>query len=60
MNTRKLSMIALLLMAATQGAMAQSNPVIVKHGVEEADKWTANPNPAASGQTVTVNYNGTL
>ena len=61
MNTRKLSMIALLLMAAMQGAMAQNdNPVIVKHGVEEADKWTADPNPAASGQTVTVNYNGTL
>jgi hypothetical protein len=53
-------MIALLLMAATQGAVAQSNPVTVKQGVEEADKWTANPNPAASGQTVTVTYNGTL
>ena len=53
-------MIALLLMAATQGAVAQSYPVIVKHGVEEADKWTANPNPAASDQTVTVSYNGTL
>ena len=61
MNTRKLSMIALLLMAAMQGAMAQSgNPVTVKQGVEEADKWTANPNPAASGQTVTVTYDGTL
>ncbi len=61
MNTRKSSVIALLLMAATQGAVAQSgNPVTVKQGVEEADKWTANPNPAASGQTVTVNYNGTL
>jgi len=60
MNTRKLSMIALLLMAATQGAVAQSYPVIVKHGVEEAGKWTADPNPASSDQTVTVTYNGTL
>ena len=61
MNTRKLSMIALLLMAATQGAMAQSGyPVIVKHGVEEAGNWSANPERAASGQTVTVTYNGTL
>ena len=61
MKNKKNFILALLLMAATQGAVAQSgNPVTVKQGVEEADKWTATPNPAASGQTVTVNYNGTL
>jgi hypothetical protein len=53
-------MIALLLMAATQGAVAQSGNVTVKQGVEEADKWTANPNEATEGQTVTVTYDGTL
>ena len=54
-------MIALLLMAATQGAVAQTGyPVIVKHGVEEAGNWSATPERAASGQTVTVTYNGTL
>ena len=54
-------MIALLLMAATQGAVAQTGyPVVVKHGVEEADNWSANPERAASGQTVTVTYDGTL
>lgn len=61
MKSRKLSMIALLLMAATQGAVAQTGyPVIVKHGVEEAGNWSANPERAASGQTVTVTYDGTL
>ena len=61
MKSRKSSMIALLLMAATQGAVAQTGyPVIVKHGVEEAGNWSANPERAASGQTVTVTYDGTL
>jgi len=42
-------MIALLLMAATQGAVAQTGyPVIVKHGVEEAGNWSATPKRPAS------------
>ena len=58
MKNKKNFILALLLMAATQGAVAQSgNPVTVKQGVEEADKWTT-PNEAAEGQLVTVTYDG--
>ena len=32
--------------------------VTVKDGTEDADKWTASPNPAEKGQTVTVTYSG--
>jgi len=54
-----LSLLALLLMAAT-GAMAQTTyTVTVKDGTEDAAKWTADPNPATAGQTVTVTYSGT-
>jgi len=59
MKRKVLSILALLLMAAT-GATAQTTyTVSVKEGTEDADKWTADPNPAAAGQTVTVTYTGT-
>jgi len=38
---------------------AATYTVTVKDGTEDADKWTANPNPAEAGQTVTVTYSGT-
>ena len=60
MKSRKSYMIALLLMAAMQGAVAQNDNVTVKQGVEEAGNWNANPNPAAAGAEVTVTYDGTL
>ena len=52
------SMIALLLMAVT-GAMTQTYNVTVKDGTEDAANWSADPNPATAGQTVTIKYNGT-
>ena len=58
MKTRILSIVTLLLMAA-MGATAQTYNVTVQEGVEEADKWSATPNPAEGGQTVTIKYNGT-
>ncbi len=53
-----LSIFALLLMAVT-GAMAQTYNVTVKEGTEDATNWSANPNPATAGQTVTIKYTGT-
>ena len=32
----------------------------MKDDVKDADKWTITPNPAAAGQTVTLQYNGRL
>ena len=32
--------------------------VTVKDGTADADKWTASPNPAEAGETVTVTYSG--
>ena len=53
------SMLALLLMTAV-GATAQTTyTVTVKDGTEDAANWSANPNPATAGQTVTIRYNGT-
>ena len=52
------SMIALMLMTAA-GAMAQTYNVTVKEGTEDAANWSADPNPATAGQTVTIKYNGT-
>ena len=58
MKTKALSILALLLMAAT-GAWAQTTyTVTVKEGTEEADKWTISPNPAAEGAEVTITYSG--
>jgi len=52
------SMLALLLLTAV-GATAQTTyTVTVKDGTEDAAKWSADPNPAGEGQSVTVNYNG--
>ena len=34
--------------------------VSLKDGVKDADKWTISPNPAAEGQTVTLQYTGRL
>ena len=51
-------MLALLLMTAV-GARAQATyTVTVKNGTEDAARWSATPNPAGEGQTVTVKYNG--
>jgi hypothetical protein len=57
-KTRFISMLVLLAAVAT-GAVAQSYNVTVKDGTEDADKWSATPNPATAGQTVTIKYNGT-
>ena len=52
------SILALLLMAAV-GARAQTTyTVTVKDGTEDAANWSADPNPAGEGQTVTIKYNG--
>ena len=59
MKKKLFSILALLLMAAT-GATAQTTyTVSVKEGTADAEKWTATPNPATAGQTVTVKYTGT-
>ena len=59
MKRKLFSILALLLMAAT-GATAQTTyTVTVKDGTEDAAKWSAAPNPAQAGQTVTVTYSGT-
>ena len=51
-------MLALLLMAAV-GARAQTTyTVTVKDGTEDAARWSAEPNTAGEGQSVTVKYNG--
>ena len=56
---RFISLLVLLAAVAT-GAVAQTTyTVTVKDGTVDADKWSANPNPAAAGQTVTVTYIGT-
>jgi len=52
-------MLALLLMTAV-GATAQTTyTVTVKEGTEDAANWSADPNPAGEGQTVTIKYNST-
>ena len=54
-----LMMLALLLMTAV-GARAQATYTLtVKGGTEDAARWSADPNPAREGQSVTVKYNGT-
>ena len=61
-NFLKTSVIVLtgaLLMTVT-GATAQTTyTVTVKEGTEDAARWSANPNPAGEGQSVTIKYNGT-
>ena len=53
-----LMMLALLLMTAV-GARAQATyTVTVKDGTEDAANWSADPNPAREGQSVTIKYNG--
>ena len=61
MRQKVVSILALLLMAAT-GATAQTTyPVEVKPGITDADKWsTTPPNSAAAGETVKAKYTGTL
>ena len=50
-------MLALLLMTAV-GATAQTTYfVTVKDGTEDAANWSATPNPAGEGQSVTIKYN---
>ena len=56
---RFLFMLALLLTAAA-GARAQTTYTLtVKDGTEDAANWSADPNPAGEGQSVTIKYNGT-
>ena len=53
------SILALLLMTAV-GARAQATyTATVKDGTEDAARWSADPNPAREGQSVTIKYNGT-
>ncbi|MBP3786330.1 MAG: hypothetical protein J6I32_06910, partial [Bacteroidaceae bacterium] len=59
MRQKVFSILALLMMAAV-GARAQTTyTVTVKDGTEDGAKWSAAPNPAGEGQTVTIKYNGT-
>ena len=52
------SILALLLMTAV-GATAQTTyTVTVKEGTVDAANWSADPNPARKGQSVTIKYNG--
>lgn len=58
MRKKLFSMLALLL-TTVSGATAQTTyTVSVKEGTEDAMKWTAYPNPATAGQTVTMSYTG--
>ena len=58
MKQKVFFILALLLMAA-MGATAQTYNVTVQEGVEEADKWSATPNPAEKRQKVKIKYDGT-
>ena len=54
------SILALLLMMAVTGATAQTTyKTTLKDGTEDAARWSAAPNPAREGQSVTIKYNGT-
>lgn len=54
------SILALLLMMAVTGATAQTTyKTTLKDGTEDAARWSAAPNPARGGQSVTIKYNGT-
>ena len=52
-------MLALLLMTAVGTTAQTTYPVTVKEGTEDAANWSATPNPAGEGQTVTIKYDGT-
>lgn len=56
---KKILSIFALLLVAVSGATAQTYNVTVKEGTEDATNWSANPNPATAGQTVTITYTGT-
>ena len=58
MRKKVFSVLALLMMTAV-GARAQTTyTVTVKDGTEDAARWSAAPNPAGEGQSVTVKYDG--
>ena len=60
MRKKKILMMLALLLTAVTGAWAQATyTVTVKDGTEDAARWSADPNPAREGQSVTVRYNGT-
>jgi len=59
MKRKVFSILALLLMAVVDATAQTTYSVTVKDGTVDADKWTATPNPATAGQTVTVKYTGT-
>ena len=49
----------LVLLMTAVGARAQATyTVTVKDGTEDAARWSADPNPAREGQSVTIKYNG--
>ena len=59
MKHTKRFLLTLAAMIGMTGAWAQATyTVSVKDGTEDASKWSADPNPAAAGQTVTVTYTG--
>ena len=60
MKQKKTFLILALLLMTAVGATAQTTyTVTVKEGTEDAANWSATPNPAGEGQTVTIKYNGT-
>ena len=59
MKQKKTFLILALLLMTAVGARAQTTyPVTVKEGTVDAANWSATPNPAGEGQTVTIKYNG--
>jgi len=54
-----LMMLALTLMVAVSTTAQTTYTLTVKGGTEDAARWSAAPNPAGKGQSVTIKYNGT-
>ena len=60
MKQKKTFLILALLLMTAVGATAQTTyTVTVKEGTEDAANWSADPNPAGEGQSVTIKYDGT-
>lgn len=59
MRKRRFLSLLMLLIAAVTGATAQTTyKTTLKDGTEDAANWSAAPNPAREGQSVTIKYNG--
>ena len=52
------SVIALTLMVAVSAVAQTTYKTTLKDGTEDAANWSADPNPAGEGQSVTIKYNG--